>query len=135
MTRGEMKHPGQPPLALKADIQRETPQPGRPENQLRILLRNDAGPKVSTFRVELQLPTGAVEKPPLLRGLWLSSSGGFDRFRITESNQDVKEIFPFDEKEVFRIRYSTQRLARRNRQATITLHLEGFESQEAVLDL
>ncbi|MDQ2970591.1 MAG: hypothetical protein M3R62_15465 [Acidobacteriota bacterium] len=130
-----MKHPGQPPLALKADIQRETPQPGRPENQLRILLRNDAGPKVSTFRVELQLPTGAVEKPPLLRGLWLSSSGGFDRFRITESNQDVKEIFPFDEKEVFRIRYSTQRLARRNRQATITLHLEGFESQEAVLDL
>ena len=130
-----MKHPGQPPLALKADIQREPPQTGHSENQLRILLRNDAGPKVSTFRVELQLPTGAVEKPALLRGLWVSSSGGFDRFRITESNQDVKEIFPFDEKEVFRIRYSTQRLARRNRQATISLHLEGFESQEAVLDL
>lgn len=130
-----MKHPGQPPLALKADIQREPPQPGGSENQLRILLRNDAGPKVSTFRVELQLPTGAVEKPALLRGLWLSSSGGFDRFRITESNQSVKEIFPFDEQEVFRIRYSTQRLARRNRQATISLHLEGFESQEAVLDL
>ena len=130
-----MKHPGQPPLALKADIQRDAPQPGGSENQLRILLRNDAGPKVSTFRVELQLPTGAVEKPALLRGLWVSSSGGFDRFRITESNQDVKEIFPFDEKEVFRIRYSTQRLARRNRQATLSLHLEGFESQEAVLDL
>ena len=130
-----MKHPGQPPLALKADIQRDAPQTGRPENELRILLRNDAGPRVSKFRIELQLPTGAVEKPSLLRGLWMSSSGGFDRFRITESNQDVKEIFPFDEKEVFRIRYSTQRLARRNRQATMTLHLDGFESQEAVLDL
>jgi hypothetical protein len=130
-----MKHPGQPALELEADIQRDAPQTGRSENELRILLRNGAGPKVSTFRVELQLPTGAVDKPALLRGLWVSSSGGFDRFRITESNQDVKEISPFDEREVFRIRYSTRALARSNRQATITLHLEGFDSQEAVLDL
>jgi len=130
-----MKHPGQPSLELKADIQRDAPQTGRSENELRILLRNDSGPKVSKFRIELQLPTGAVDKPALLRGLWVSSSGGFDRFRITESNQDVKEILPFDEKEVFRIRYSTRTLSRRNRQATMTLHLEGFESQEAVLDL
>jgi hypothetical protein len=130
-----VKHPGQPPLALKVDIQKDAPQTERSENELRILLRNDSGPKVSKFRIELQLPTGAVDKPALLRGLWVSSSGGFDRFRITESNQDVKEIFPFDEKEVFRIRYSTRTLSRRNRQATMTLHLEGFESQEAVLDL
>jgi hypothetical protein len=130
-----MKHAGAPPLALKADVQREVPQTERSENELRILLRNDSGPKVSKFRVELQLPTGAVEKPALLRGLWVSSAGGFDRFRITESNQEVKEIFPFDEKEVFRIRYSTRTLGRFNRQATMTLHLEGFESQEAVLDL
>jgi hypothetical protein len=130
-----MKHPGQPSLELKADIQRDAPQTGRSENELRILLLNGGGPKVSTFRVELQLPTGAVDKPALLRGLWVSSSGGFDRFRITESNQDVKEIFPFDEREVFRIRYSTRALARSNRQATITLHLEGFDSQKAVLDL
>ena len=130
-----MKHPGQPPLALKVDIQKDALQTERSENELRILLRNDSGPKVSKFRIELQLPTGAVDKPALLRGLWVSSSGGFDRFRITESNQDVKEIFPFDEKEVFRIRYSTRTLSRRNRQATMTLHLEGFESQEAVLDL
>jgi len=130
-----MKHPGQPPLALKVDIQREAPQTERSENELQILLRNDSGPKVSKFRIELQLPTGAVDKPALLRGLWVSTSGGFDRFRITESNQKVKEILPFDEKEVFRIRYSTRRLGRFNRQATMTLHLEGFESQEAVLDL
>ena len=130
-----MKHAGAPPLALKADIQRDSPQTERSENELQILLRNDSGPKVSKFRIELQLPTGAVDKPALLRGLWVSSSGGFDRFRITESNQDVKEILPFDEKEVFRIRYSTRTLSRRNRQATMTLHLEGFESQEAVLDL
>jgi|ERR1700674_1347667 hypothetical protein len=130
-----MKHPGQPSLELKADIQRDAPQTGRSENELRILLLNGGGPKVSMFRVELQLPTGAVDKPALLRGLWVSSSGGFDRFRITESNQDVKEIFPFDEREVFRIRYSTRALARSNRQATITLHLEGFDSQKAVLDL
>ncbi|HXM77373.1 MAG TPA: hypothetical protein VN971_11395 [Thermoanaerobaculia bacterium] len=130
-----MKHPGQPPLALKVDIQKDALQTERSENELRILLRNDSGPKVSKFRIELQLPTGAVDKPALLRGLWVSSSGGFDRFRITESNQDVKEILPFDEKEVFRIRYSTRTLSRRNRQATMTLHLEGFESQEAVLDL
>jgi hypothetical protein len=130
-----MKHPGQPPLALKVDIQRDAPQTERSENELQILLRNDSGPKVSKFRIELQLPTGAVDKPALLRGLWVSSSGGFDRFRITESNQNVKEILPFDEKEVFRIRYSTRMLGRFNRQATMTLHLEGFESQEAVLDL
>src|ERR1700694_1628153 len=130
-----MKHPGQPPLALKVDIQKDALQTERSEDELRILLRNDSGPKVSKFRIELQLPTGAVDKPALLRGLWVSSSGGFDRFRITESNQDVKEILPFDEKEVFRIRYSTRTLSRRNRQATMTLHLEGFESQEAVLDL
>ena len=130
-----MKNPGQPPLALKADIQREVPQTERSENELRILLRNDSGPKVSKFRVELQLPTGAVKKPALLRGLWVSSSGGFDRFRITESNQEVKEIYAFDEKVVFRIRYSTRTLSRRSRQARMTLHLEGFESQEAVLDL
>jgi hypothetical protein len=101
-----MKHPGQPPLELKAEIQRDAPQTERSENQLRILLRNDAGPKVSKFRVEMQLPTGAVEKPALLRGLWVSSSGGFDHFRITESNQDVKEISPWAEREVFRIRYA-----------------------------
>jgi hypothetical protein len=130
-----MKHPGRPPLALKVDIQRDAPQTERSENELLILLRNDSGPRVSKFRIELQLPTGAVDKPSRLRGLWVSSSGGFDRFRITESNQDVKEILPFDEKEVFRIRYSTRTLSRRNRQATMTLHLEGFESQEAVLDL
>jgi hypothetical protein len=130
-----VKHPGQPPLALKVDIQKDAPQTERSENELRILLRNDSGPKVSKFRIELQLPTGAVDKPALLRGLWVSSSGGFDRFRITESNQDVKEIFPFDEKEVFRIRYSTRTVSRLTRQATMTLHLEGFESQEAVLDL
>jgi hypothetical protein len=133
-----MKYPGQsakPFLVLKADIRRDALQAGHPENELRILLRNDAGPKVSKFRVELQLPTGAVEKPALLRGLWVSSSGGFDRFRITESNQDVKEISPREEHEVFCIRYSTRTLARRNRQATITLHLEGFGSQVTILDL
>lgn len=130
-----MKHPGRPPLEIKADIRRDAAQPERSENELRILLRNDAGPKVSKFRVELQLPTGAVEKPALLRGFWVSSSGGFDRFRITESNQGVKEIPPWEEREVFLIRYSTRTLARGNRQATITLQLEGFGSQEAVLDL
>ena len=133
-----MKYPSQPMrpfLALKADKRRDALQTEHSENELRILLRNDAGPKVSKFRVELQLPTGAVEKPALLRGLWVSSSGGFDRFRITESNQDVKEISPKEEREVFRIRYSTRTLARGSRQATITLHLEGFGSQQTVLDL
>jgi hypothetical protein len=130
-----MKHPGQPPLELKAEIQRDAAHSGRSESELRILLRNDAGSKVPKFRVELQLPTGAVEKPSLLRGFWVSSSGGFDHFRITESNQDVEEIFPREEREVFRIRYSTRTLARRTRQATITLHLEGFGRQEAILDL
>jgi hypothetical protein len=121
-----------PFLSLKADIRRDALQTGHSENELRILLRNDAGPKVSKFRVEFRLP---VEKPALLRGFWVSSSGGFDRFRITESNQDVKEILSGDECEVFRIRYSTRTLARGSRQATITLHLEGFGSQETVLDL
>jgi hypothetical protein len=133
-----MKYPGQsmrPFLSLKADIRRDALQTGHSENELRILLRNDSGPKVSKFRVEFRLPSGAVEKPALLRGFWVSSSGGFDRFRITESNQDVKEILSGDEREVFRIRYSTRTLARGSRQATITLHLEGFGSQETVLDL